>query len=404
MRSLISNSTALLIAQFSNYILPFILIPYLTRIIGADLYGVLAYGLAISQIALVITDYGFTLSAVQLINRRPNDKNYINELIGAIFILKIFLFTVVTLGIGTYIAITEKYQDHRLYLSLILLSVLGQTLQPMWLFQALEKLTKITFITVIARLSYVGLTLALISQSTDYWKVGLTLGITQCLAAIFSWYLIAHEGYKLTRPKKQVVLSAFRESTEFFWSRAAVSTYTAGSLFILGLAGAPREVGIYSAAEQIYKGIQSLFSPLAQSLYPHMTKTKNYKLLIRIVMIVAGLAIAGALIGLAAGEQIIHILFGDEFAPAYPIVVIFLATFVLSAPSTLLGYPLFGALGNISIANKSVMFAGIMQLVFLCALLFMNLITPISVAVTVLCVEALVLASRIIWGIRLYRN
>ncbi|MCY1296723.1 hypothetical protein D9M70_461290 [compost metagenome] len=190
------------------------------------------------------------------------------------------------------------------------------------------------------------------------------------------------------------IIQTFKESTEFFWSRAAVSTYTAGGAFFLGLTSTPIQVAYYSAAEQLYKGAQSIFSPLSQALYPHMAKHQNLDLFLKILKSVIILSILGLLVGIYVGDFAIELIFGKDFSDCYPVLIIFMITFILTAPSTLLGYPFLGALGNSKAANLSVILAGLIQVVLLAFCYYADMRQATNIAVTVLIVELFVLIYR----------
>lgn len=166
----------------------------------------------------------------------------------------------------------------------------------------------------------------------------------------------------------------------------------------MGLVGGASEIAYYSAAEQLYKGAKAVFEPISQSLYPHMAKHKNLPLFIKVLTVCTILSIIGVLIGLFFGNWIITLFFGDNFENTYPILVVFLFTFLVTTPSILLGYPFLGALGDSKLANKSVMIAGIVQIFILLLFFVLGISSGFWVAFSVFFVEIMVLAMRIFWS------
>lgn len=402
-RSLFSNTSALFAIQIANYILPFLLIPYLTRVLGVEGYGVVAFGLAMVQIAYVITDYGFSLSATYQIAKQQDNKLELRKIISAVMLCKLGLLLPATIALSLFILFQEKYAAYQTFFWLLLLPIIGQTFQPIWFFQGIERMTFITLYTVASRLLYLVLTVCWVTSQSDHHWVAIANGLSAIAAATIGIGAMLKLGYWPIWCGWAYVRKTFKESTEFFWSRAAVSTYTAGGAFFLGLVSSPTQVAYYSAAEQLYRGGQSLFSPVSQALYPHMAKHRNFPLFFKILKFVIALGLAGLVGGVLVGHWAIQFIFGPDFAPAYPVLVIFMITFTITAPSILLGYPFLGALGNSKAANVSVILAGLVQLMLLAACYFTGFHQAVHIAVTVLFVETFVLVYRAYCSASAYR-
>ncbi len=389
-----NNSGALFLIQISNYLFPLLLIPYLTRVLGVSMYGLIAFGLAIVQIACVVTDYGFGLSATYQIAKQQSDKIALRKIISAVMVCKIGLLIPVAAVLALFILYQEKYAEYQIFLWWLLLPIIGQTFQPIWFFQGIERMTFITLFTVASRALYLVLVICWVSSQSDYYWVAIANGISAIAASIIGLGVMLKLGYWPRWCGWEFVKRIFRDSTEFFWSRAAVATYTAGGAFFLGLVSTPTQVAYYSAAEQLYKGAQSLFTPISQALYPHMAKHHNFPLFFNILRGGVVLGVIGLVVGSLIGEWALELIFGSYFSMAYPVLLVFMITFLITTPSILLGYPFLGALGNPKAANISVMWAGLVQVGLLTMCYFAGFYQAAHIAITVLLVEVVVLLYR----------
>jgi PST family polysaccharide transporter len=394
-RKVFSNAGALFIIQIASYILPFLMIPYLTRVLGASMYGVIAFALAIVQIACVITDYGFGLSATHQVAKQQTNRAALRNILSAVTICKIGLIAPVIGLLSMFICIQDKYDEYQIIFWLLLLPIIGQTFQPIWFFQGIERMAFITIYTVLSRIAYIGLVVCWVSQPKDYYWVIIANGVSNISAAVIGVAIIFRLGYRPTWCGWDMIKTTFKDSTQFFWARAAVATYTAGGAFFLGITSSPLQVSYYSAAEQLYKGAQSLLSPITQALYPHMSQHKNFRLFFIILKASIALSLTGLIIGMFLSPWFIKLIFGAEFESSNPILIVFMVCFAITTPSMLLGYPFLGALGNSKAANMSVIFAGFIQVSLLTTCYFLHLFEAIYVVWTVLIVEAFVLAYRI---------
>lgn len=404
-KKLASNTGALFALQLANYILPFIIIPFLTRKLGVSLYGVVAFGLAMVQIACITTDFGFNLSATRQIASNPTDREFIKRVVGAVNLCKFLLILPVVLLLFVFLHFQEqRYGEHTVFFWFLLIPIVGHTFQPIWLFQGIERMGFITLFVVLARSTYVLLALLWISGPDDYTWVAIANGTAQAFAAILATVFMIRLGYAPIWPGWTFTRRIFSDSLEFFWSRAALATYTAGGAFYLGLVSTPTTVAYYSAAEQLYKGIQSLLQPVSQALFPYMTRTKDTKLFVRVLKISIALSLLALGVGTLSGEWLLATIFGPEFAASYPLLVIFLLCFCITTPSVLLGYPFLAALGDARSANLSVILGGVVQLSLLASTYAVEWRTAIAVGSSILLAEAAVLGYRCYKGKKLSRN
>lgn len=393
-RSFFVNTTALFILQVANYMLPFVLVPYLTRVLGASLYGIIAFGFSLAQISCILTDYGFNISATYMIAKNRDNKEYINKVISSVFVIKCIFLVIVFLLMTLYLTFQTKYAIYTPFFWLMYISIVGQTFQPIWLFQGLEKMLYITLFTVTSRIIYLLLVVYLVKSQNDYFLVGISNGTGHVIAAVIGVSLFYKLGYSFVKVETDFIVSTFKESTQYFWSRAAVATYSSCGAFYLGIVSTPLEVAYYSAAEQLYRGARALYDPVSASLYPHMATHKNFKLFFSVLKWSVLVSIIGIVVGSSIGHWVLELVYGSDFTVSYPILIVFLFIFCVTTPSILLGYPFLGSLGYNSFANKSVIYAGIIQLSLLLLFYILKLNKGFEVVFTVLIVESVVLLLR----------
>ena len=97
--SVTRNALALSVMQIGNYAVPLLLLPFLTRQLGMEAFGVVAITLAAIQLAFVLTDYGFSLSATYSISTNRENTDYVNRKIAAIFGAKALLLSLLAIAL-----------------------------------------------------------------------------------------------------------------------------------------------------------------------------------------------------------------------------------------------------------------------------------------------------------------
>ena len=388
------NASALVVVQLSNYITPFLVLVYLTRTLGVETYGVVAFSISMTQMAFVVLDLGFTLSATQKISVWRDKKRVVARFIGAVFYVKSVAFLLVASVLITYAMTTEKYEDYYVLFLLSLLPLLGTCFQPVWFFSAIERMKYLTIFLVLAKVLSLVLVLTLVSDEADYFWVPVADGIAQLTAATIALVLLHRVGYHIAAPRWRDVKYALRMTPGFFVSRLSATVYLSSGVFLLGLFSTPAAVALYALAEQIYRGIQSVFAPIVQAIYPYMAKEKDLVLLGKVTLGILGVAVAGAVVGYLVTPYVIPWLFGTAFDGAIPVVNVFLLAITIHVLTVMSGYPLAAALGRLDVANRSVVYGSVIYILGAVGLLAADRASPIAYAWLMIGAESYVLVHR----------
>jgi PST family polysaccharide transporter len=395
------NAGALVFLQLANYISPLLVLIHLTRVLGLELYGVVAFSMGIVQISYVVLDVGFSLSATQRISVWREKKRYIAKLIGAIFFIKITIFIFLALIVFLFSQFSEKYEAYSNLFLLTLLPVLGQTFQPVWFFSGVERMRNITLFMVSSKVIFVFLIYLLVSEPSDYLWVPVANGVAQISAMAIGIYLIFCVGYQIAIPRSRDVFYALKVTSGFYMSRISVVTYTGSGVVLLGLFATPSAVAVYSLAEQLYKVMQNVFAPINQAIYPYMAKERNFPLFRKLAVGCVTIAALGAVCGYFAAPELIKLVFGSGWDASVKVFNYFLIAIVVNVMAVMSGYPLAAAVGNLRVANSSVAFGSIIYLVCAGLLLLFNEVSPIMFALIMILAESYVLVHRavVLWPI-----
>ncbi|ENM5901527.1 oligosaccharide flippase family protein [Vibrio mimicus] len=385
---------SLFLVQGANYLAPLLVLPYLSRVLGLDGFGTIAIVLSACAVALIFTDFGFNLSATYWIAKNINNRKEISYHIGAIFIIKSIICLFLVLGV----IIFNLFFTDLTYLSfsiLVCLVIIAQSFQSIWFFQGIEKMKNVTLLTVIAKLSYMALVFIFVSTHSDVNIVLICLTVSNLISSFVSVFLIYKEGYEIKLPNTPYIWSVFKGSTPFFLSRAAVGLYTSASAFIVGSIGGVQQAALYSSAEKLYQAGQGLTSPITQALFPYISRSGDIKILYRLVSFLLVPISIVFTFAYFYSEQILVLFYGPDFSNSSDILRLFLICLVVTFISVNFGYPAFSSIGRVDIANKTVMFAALIQMLIISILIFMNKVSAYNIAMSVLFVESVVMLIRV---------
>mgnify|MGYP000689963949 CR=1 FL=1 len=373
------------------------MLPYLSRTLSIEGFGLVAWGLSICVLGFIITDFGFGISGVEKIAKNKNDKIFINSYLGAVFASKLLLlvFTFIVLALYTLTEPDILHGSSYYFIVIISFVIFSQTFQPIWFYQGIEEMKSITIYTVTTKLLYLVSVFILVAESDDAWLVLLLYGISNLIGTLIAVYKIYTAGYRVSKPTPTLILDTISHSVEFFISRAAVGLYTGISVFLLGAFSGLQQVAIYSAAEKLYQGGQSISAPISQAMYPYVARTGDTKLLYKFILIALLPLLIGVSFCIFYSESIIVFIFGNEFSEGADILKVFLVCSVINFIGVNLGYPAFSSINKISFANKSVILGGTGHLICLLYLYWNDSLTALNIVFCVLLTEIVVLSLRL---------
>lgn len=317
------NITALFVLKGANALLPLILVPYLVRVLGPGKFGLIAFAQAFIEYFVLLTDYGFNLSATRAAAMHRNDPQRLALLFASVTLIKLAFFALGGLVLAAVLVLIPRFgADWPLY-AVIYLSVLSSVLFPVWLYQGLERMRPIMAVTVLARALVVAGVLGLVHGPGDYLTAAALQAAGPVVAGILALAFLGRVlrvGWRW--PQAEQLRATLADGWHVFLSTAAISLYTSSNVFILGLLTNLVVVGYFSAAEKVVKAFQDAIGPVSQSVYPHIAglRASSRAAALRFIhklLRVQGLATfaASALLFAAAGP-IVRVVFGAQYEPS----------------------------------------------------------------------------------------
>lgn len=315
------NILLLLLMQSANYLIPLVTFPYLTRVLGVSQFGVYAFILTLSQYFVLVTDFGFNLSASKRITQANGDKKIISEVYWATISAKCLigiLCALVVLSLYFYNLDNPDYHG----VIFILFTIAGSVFTPIWFFQGIEKISALTLTNILSRAAAIPLILWLVKSADDANLAVLVQGTVALLAAAISQVLVYRLGF-ITKIKTTpvAIFAQLKDSFPLFISTVAISLYTMSTPVILNIVSNSYEIGLYGSADRLRGALIGIFLVVGSAIYPRVNnlfvtdKMAMYQLLRKIIIAKCGFAltiIAGVWL---FAPQLVALL-GAEFAAA----------------------------------------------------------------------------------------
>ncbi|WP_024870925.1 flippase [Tolumonas lignilytica] len=371
-KNLIKNILSLISVQGANYIIPLMTLPYLVRVLGPVGYGGLSFSLAFIQYFVLLSDYGFNLSATKQIAVIKNEKYKVSKLFWNVMTCRCILLAFGFLLLIFVSGVFDKINGYRDILFYAYFMVLGNVLFPIWLFQGKEKMGMIAIANISAKMLAIPLIFFLVKSNTDANIAALISGCTFVLSGVIALLAIKKYGWiEWVQPSFLGVKQEFKLGWHIFLSTAAISLYTVTTTVILGVIAGPVAVGYFVAADKIRQAAQGLITPISQAIYPRINALmasepiKAYFLIRKLLIIQGGGTFLLSLSLFLLAKPIILIAYHSSYIPSI-IVLKWLAwlPFIIGL-SNVFGIQTLLTLGLNFIFSRILIISGIVSLVFI---------------------------------------
>ncbi|MCK4559662.1 MAG: oligosaccharide flippase family protein [Calditrichia bacterium] len=307
--------------QIINYIVPLVTIPYIVRIIGPEKFGILSIAQAITYYLWIITDYGYSISGVQLISQSEKDSKAGSKIVKNVFTIQfsinLFCFLLLILIFNIYSPFTAYKEIFIFYF----FSTTANILLATWLYTGLEKVKFISSLGFIYRIIYVILIFLLLKSENDYFLVPILYSGSMLIGGFISVSLMVTKfKYRFNRSIPLTYLTFLRQDRQIYISNIFANLYRNSNVLILSIFASEASVGIYSAGEKIVKAIQGTFTPITQSFYPYIsriTKTSQsqsirvIKYTIIFISVIAGSVATSIFV---FSDYLTNLAFGENFS------------------------------------------------------------------------------------------
>lgn len=379
---LAKNTVMLYIMQIGTYVFPLFTFPYLTRVLGAENYGVVVFSNSIMSYFMLFIEFGFLLSGTKVCSDFYSDKEKLGHITFGIIQAKFFLAIISFVILIFTCTFIDKLKKDFLFFVLSFIGIFLTIFLPDFLFRGIEQMSIITYRVITSKIIYTALIFIFIKSKDDYLIVPLATIGSNVLAVILTWIEIFRTRIiVICNVSLRESLHFLKDSSLYFLSRIASTFYTSLNTVILGFRFPSSEIGQYGVAGTLTNTCKSLMSPISDSIYPYMIKQKNFKLVKKVILFLEPLILFCCIVLWFAAEPVIKIACGQGYENAVPMLRAMLPMIAITLPAYLFGYPVLGALNKTKWANLSVVFSAFFHVGGLFILFFANKIGFIQVII-----------------------
>ncbi len=335
---LAKNAAAIFIVQMSAYAAPLLVLPYLSRVLSTEHFGLIGFATTFNFYFITLVEYGFNLTATRRIAVHADDPEKVAQITWSVYAAKALLTLVGFVMMVSIVLITPQLRPDLGLLCIGYLAVIGDLLFPIWLFQGLQKMENLVWRDLLAKVVSLGLVFAFVHHDNQYqWALVFQAGSTVVAGVIGLITVPFVLKSRWVAPTWQETTRALREGWPVFLSMASFTLTSATSILFLQLKGGPKDVAYFLASYRLVVALRALVDPVKTAIYPHISHMaarskedaifflRKYGLLLTSPFLLASLVL------LLFAPLIIKLLYGAKYAPSVPVMqILALSPFLLS--------------------------------------------------------------------------
>jgi polysaccharide transporter, PST family len=264
------NALAMQTTQAATLLVPLVTLPYTSRVLGSDGFGLVAFAQSLSFMLGVVVQWGFEPWASRQVAVAREDDGRLSALAAQVTGARLIL-SVGALAVAAVLCIASKTtRGSPEFVAMAWLAAASAGLNPMWFFLGRERVRLTAVIALALRVAGAVLTFVLVHDRGDAWIVmALYTGPVVLTAAINTERMFRH--VQMRRPRLRRSLRAIVDSAPLFVGTAGRSMYTAMNVVLLGFFASRTDVAHFSAAERLIRSCAALLMPVTIAIYPRVT-------------------------------------------------------------------------------------------------------------------------------------
>lgn len=377
---ILKNTVALYANNIAKMILPLITLPYLTRVLSKECYGMVSYVKAFMQYMQLIVDFGFLLSGTKdIVNCRENPEKLAQENTDILFsktILAFFAGAVLLIAAAMIPILRENLAYTLLSFAVVFLTCFLFD----YLFRGLEEMQVIAARFVTMKAIAAALTFVFIKNDSDILWIPVLDIVGSLVAILLVIFELKKRKIQLVRPHMKNVWKKIKESAVYFASDIATTAFGALNTLLVGIYCTESQVADWSLCMQLVSAVQSLYTPLTNSIYPEMVRSRDIRLVKKILKLFMPIVVAGCLFTIAVARYALLIVGGAQYESAAPVLRCLVPVMLFSFPSILFGWPTLGAIGKAKETTRTTIITAVVQIAGLIVLVAIGRFTLVNIA------------------------
>jgi O-antigen/teichoic acid export membrane protein len=247
--------------------LPFVMSPYVSRVLGADGLGRYSYSYSVAYYFVLFSMVGILNYGNRAIAKCRNDRDMLNREFSGLVTLHIMISGVCTV---LYLIYTIFIAKEQLYAITQIAYVLSGLFDITWFYYGIEKFKLTVARNTIIKILTVVLVFMLVREKNDVWVYCVIMSGSMLLSQLTLWVpLKKYVSY--VRPSKDDTAKHLKPMMLLFIPTIAISLYKYMDKIMIGILSDKTELGYYENAESLTRVLNTIIGSLGTVMLPQMS-------------------------------------------------------------------------------------------------------------------------------------
>ena len=230
-----NNIVMLYIMNATQLLLPLVTLPYLTRVLSVEGYGVVSYVKSLMVYVTLIIEFGYILSGTKEVLEAKNDKDKLSYIISKITLSKIILSAFAFIVLLIMIMTIPLLKRYTLFTILSFFTPFLSIFIYDYFFRGIEKMQIITMRYLIMRGTATILTFVFVKNESQLNLIPLLDIIGSLIAIVWVNFEIRNMDIKFEIVKMKDILKSLTTSFTYFISNVASTAFGALNTLLVGI-------------------------------------------------------------------------------------------------------------------------------------------------------------------------
>lgn len=294
-------------------VVPLLTYPYLIKTVGSEKFGLVIWIWAIIDLLIICINFGFEISITKHISIYRTNINKLSKIYTSVLYIKLILFIFILLIMYLLyenVELLNQNKDLFIYSSFM---IIPEIFMPLWYFRGIEKMQFVALLTSSTKVLFAISIFLLIKSPEDYLYVPILYTLSGIINAIIANYiLIIKDKIRITKISIQRISFYFKESLPLFASNSIYIIREKASIIFVEKFLGLEYVAYWDLVIKIINIFTMAFQVISSSFYPYMARSKNLRLLFKVMILSTILSTFLYLIMYSFSEEVVYLIFNNS--------------------------------------------------------------------------------------------